>query len=125
MKTIVFIKLQGKRELKLLTFFLSLASQSAMATISSSMSISNGINAVPRMVPPPLSSTPDTVYPTTGGLVSPTSPMVHPTSPGSSTSVYRGFPSLKDRRSAPYPTSISRFRTLSHDGSYPTLPSNQ
>ena len=42
-----------------------------------------------------------------------TSPLFHPhpTSPGPTTAVYRGFPSLRDHRSMPYPSPYLRYNS--------------
>lgn len=58
---------------------------------------------------------PSITVPSCTPIISPTitSPLLHPhpTSPGTSTSVYRGFPPLRDHRSVPYPSPYLRYNS--------------
>ena len=68
--------------------------------------MTTGVTSVPRVVPPLVTShnMPFTVV---GPTMSSTA--LHPTSPGATTAVYRGFAPLRDHRAAPYPTHFSRY----------------
>ena len=63
----------------------------------------------------PSLTVPSITVPACTPIMSPTitSPLFHPhpTSPGATTAVYRGFPSLRDHRSMPYPTQYLRYNS--------------
>jgi len=68
---------------------------------------------VHRMVPS--LTVPSITVPACSAIMSPTitSPLLHPhpTSPGATTTVYRGFAPLRDHRSVPYPTPYLRYNS--------------
>lgn len=63
----------------------------------------------------PSLTVPSITVPACTPIMSPTitSPLFHPhpTSPGATTAVYRGFPSIRDHRSMPYPTQYLRYNS--------------
>lgn len=79
-----------------------------------------------RMIPS--FTVPSISVPGCSPMMSPTmtSPLLHPlpTSPGATTSVYRGFAPLRDHRSVPYPTPYLRYNAMAQNEvpGYPSAP---